>query len=163
MSGLTATQLRALSLASTVPVPATFPELGLISIVESGTGHNGTAKIVNVEHIISPRLKISRSFFMEDVTAVFLPENTNDVDFNRGDWLLESDVRHADGKSGIAYVREDARVLMQVEVGMTAAESAEYYPPLPGDRSVDHYSLGGPSIERGRACYATTRGARACY
>jgi len=163
MSSLTATQLRALSLASTVPVPATFPELGLISIAESGTGHNGTAKIMNVDHVISPRLKIARSFFIEDVSAVFLPENTNDVDFNRGTWLLESEVSNADGKLGIAYVREDARVLMQVEVGMTAAESAEYYPPLPGDRSVDHYSLNGPSIERGRACYASKRDVRACY
>ena len=26
---------------------------------------------------------------------------------------------------------------MQVEVGLTAAESVEYYPPMPGDRSMD--------------------------
>ena len=31
---------------------------------------------------------------------------------------------------------------MQVEVGMTAAESVDYYPPLPDDRTVDHYAMG---------------------
>ena len=160
MSTLTATQLRALSLASTVPVPATFPELGLVTIADSGTGHNGTAKIVNVDHVISPRLKIARSFFLQDVSAIFVPENTNDVDFNRGTWLLGSDVGKADGKMAIAYVREDARVLMQVEVGMTAAESAEYYPPLPGDRSVDHYNLGGTTVH-GKACLSRTSNPRA--
>jgi hypothetical protein len=33
-------------------------------------------------------------------------------------------------EGAIVYVPEAARVLMNVEVGMTAAESAEYYPPL---------------------------------
>ena len=38
-------------------------------------------------------------------------------------------------------MREQAAAFMQVAVGMTAAESVEYYPPLPHDRSVDHYRL----------------------
>lgn len=33
-------------------------------------------------------------------------------------------------REGSVYVPETARVLMVVEVGMTAAESAEYYPPI---------------------------------
>jgi len=35
----------------------------------------------------------------------------------------------------IIYLPETAKVLLRVETGMTAAESVEYYPPTPGDRS----------------------------
>ena len=42
---------------------------------------------------------------------------------------------------GTVFVNENAPVLMQVRVSMTAAESAEYYPPVVRDRSDSHYCL----------------------
>jgi hypothetical protein len=42
---------------------------------------------------------------------------------------------------GIVYVRENASSMLELQAGLTAAESAEYYPPLPDDRSVNHYNM----------------------
>lgn len=41
---------------------------------------------------------------------------------------------------------------MRVEVGMTAAESVEYYPPLPHDRSIDHYQLNAARPDTPHVC-----------
>lgn len=150
---LSARQTRAMSLAGTVAIPQTFPQLGRLSIVpNSSRGRPGETEVgrdlLVVEHEISPKLTISRTFFLDDVAAVFVPSDPAKVDFEDGTWLMAGDMAAgwpADKRSppaatrGIAYVREYAATLMQVEVGMTAAESAEYYPPLPNDRTVDHY------------------------
>lgn len=143
-------QLRAMSLAGTVAVPQTFPQLARLSIVakspkrRSPDGRVGRYLLI-VEHEVSPKLTITRTFFLDQVAAVFIPADPADVDFEDGRWFMADDLAAAarsksSGKAlGIAYVREHAATLMQVEVGMTAAESAEYYPPLPHDRTVDHY------------------------
>jgi hypothetical protein len=139
-----------MSLAGTVAVPQTFPQLARLSIVanspkrRSPEGQAGRYLLL-VEHEISPKLTITRTFFLDQVAAVFIPADPTKVDFEDGKWFVGDDLAAAArGKTsgtalGIAYVRENAATLMQVEVGMTAAESAEYYPPLPHDRTVDHY------------------------
>jgi hypothetical protein len=140
-------QLRSMYLAGTVSIPLTFPELGAISL--HGTAA-GSRAVVRVEHRISPKLLIARSVLLDEVEGVFLPKDPTHVDFADGDWLIATDVGPGleqrtgclgNSVLGILYVREHARVLMQVEVGMTAAESVEYYPPMAGDRSVNHYNL----------------------
>jgi hypothetical protein len=94
---------------------------------------------------------ITRSVLVEEVEVVFLPENPTSPDPTRGKWFVgpAERVRWIDelnrtGHSqvrGIVYVRENARVLMLVELGMTAAESAEYYPPITRERTDAHYDL----------------------
>jgi hypothetical protein len=91
-----------------------------------------------------------------DVAAVFVPDDPDCVDLRKGKWLLGDEISTIgilSGKGasvvGIAYVREQASTLLNVEIGMTAAESAEYYPPLPDDRSVNHYRFENPGSIKG--------------
>jgi hypothetical protein len=156
-------------LAGTVAVPQTFPEVGRLSIEpkppEPRPGEVNVGRdLLVVEHEISPKLVISRTFFLSDVAAVFLPHDARRVNLDDGTWLVGGDVAafwHAvknnspAGRLGIAYVREQAATLMQVEVGMTAAESMEYYPPLPNDRSVDHYRF-NPLADAGQGTLCGT-------
>ena len=53
---------------------------------------------------------------------------------------------------GTVFVRETTPVLMQVEVSMTAAESAEYYPPVVRDRSDVHYAMTAGGIYPTASC-----------
>ncbi len=146
-------QVRSLALSGTISVPATFPELGelflLPGAVDAGTLAPGkSSDLLRVVQRSSVKLSITRNFLLGDVAAVFFPADHDLVQLERGVWLLgmevgdffrSQSVKKGASNRGIAYVQEAARCLMQVEVAMTAAESAEYYPPLPGDRSVDHY------------------------
>lgn len=147
-------------LAGTVAVPQTFPDLGRLSIapkpphLSPDTPHPGRDLLV-VEHEISPKLSITRTFFLDEVAAVFVPDDPAAVRFAEGAWLVDGEIlpgwtelrrNAASGLLGIAYVREQAATLMQVQVGMTAGESVEYYPPLPHDRSIDHYRLGPDGV-----------------
>jgi hypothetical protein len=153
-------QRRAMQLAGTVSVPQKFPQLGRISFLMSLTAAGETAlrlEYLVVDHVINAKLRILRSFRTSDVSAVFLPRNSGDVDFENGEWFLGGEIAEAlpaalgncgGTARGIAYVPEQAATLMQVEVGMTAAESVDYYPPLPDDRSVDHYSMASPGPPR---------------
>ena len=82
---------------------------------------------------------------------MFLPDDCKVVNLENGVWfegkVLEdklSDLLDTGVLNGIIYVREHAQSLLEVEAGMTAAESAEYYPPLPDDRSVNHYNMSLP-------------------
>lgn len=154
--------LRALCLAGTVTIPSPFPQLGRITLatIEHATlaptpGCNvksARPNCLRIEHVQSPRLLIARYVLLEEVEAVFLPADPDAPHLLEGKWYAGTArcakfakrlARRADGDAavGIVYVREQARVLMHVEVGMTAAESAEYYPPMVRDRSDAHYSL----------------------
>lgn len=140
-------------LAGTVAVPQTFPELGRLSLQPRNPDPtpgepNIDRDLLVVEHRLSPKLTITRTFFLDDVAAVFIPGSISQVHLDDGTWLVAKDIgvnwrqlapNSSAGLFGIAYVRESAATLMQVDVGMTAAESVEYYPPLSHDRSVDHY------------------------
>ncbi len=152
--GFTRRQAQSLHLAGTVSVPPTFPELGKLSLERGACGvapHGATAPadVLSVEQEISPRVCITRKFLVSDVSGVFVPRDAGNVSLSDGTWLLAGEINQLEklgsnscgGLLGIAYVPESARTLMQVEVGMTAAESVEYYPPLPDDRSVNHYQF----------------------
>jgi hypothetical protein len=136
-------------LAGTIPFPTIFPELGLLTYSESGIDLPGPARggkkpTLTVEQLLSPRLTIWRTFFVDDVAAVFLPNDEKLVKLVDGEWLLGGEVKtlkKSGPAKGIVYVRESAPTLLYMQVGMTAAESAEYYPPLPDDRSINHYRL----------------------
>ncbi|MHB0957700.1 MAG: hypothetical protein ACYC6N_14785 [Pirellulaceae bacterium] len=146
-------EVRALYLGGTVPVPSPFPETGLITLCKDAVrpGLEIRRSALRVTHTISAKLTITRTFLLDEVSAICITEG---IDPKCGRWLLGpaiekllSHLQESCGKSGealrgIVHVRENAHTLMQVSVGMTAAESVDYYPPLPGDRSRNHYCVG---------------------
>jgi len=147
-------QMQALMLADTVAIPPAFPELGRLSYHRNGAGIPGmpvtdASDILVVEQRMSPKLTISRTFLARGVAAIFIPKNPIVVDLQQGDWLLGREIEKIESLIngsdscvlGIAYVHERANTLLQVQIGMTAAESAEYYPPLPDERSDSHYQF----------------------
>ena len=145
-------EIQTMCLAGTVSVPQSGPPLARLSIVQCDwPAANGTSRpVLQVEHQISPKLRITRNFHLSDVAAVFMPDDSNNINLECGTWLLENEIaphittleRNSEhGPLGVAYVREQAATLMRVDVGMTAAESVDYYPPLPGDCSNDHYRI----------------------
>jgi len=148
-------QLLAKSLAGTVSFPSTLPHLADLSIlpVQPSDQGNEQTRQLRVEHRMSPSLTIIRTVDLSEVAAVFLPRDLRHVDLNDGTWLLAEEIPaqlaiHQNNSSngplrGIVRLPEQATVFMQVEVGMTAAESAEYYPPIACDRAVNHYQLPG--------------------
>jgi len=155
-------QVRAFFLAGTVPIPSPFPAVGVILpelfSAKDGSKSKGFALgAVRVEYWQSPRVMIARTVLLEDIQALFLPEDKGGVDLNRGHWEFHPGIeqwlqplarKNQECKDqekvtfeGIVFVRENAQVYMQVEVGMTAAESAEYYPPIIRERSDEYYDL----------------------
>lgn len=161
-------RLKALHLAGTVSIPSPFPQIGCISLAtlrspgdarRTAQQQRRTAEtFLQIEHVQSPRLMISRVVSLADVQAVFLPESPEQPHFDQGVWHLggvgQRDVvalLRGPGPDkrvlGIVYVKESAQLLMQVEVGMTAAESVEYYPPVMKDRTDSHYDLGSPESQ----------------
>lgn len=139
-------QLRAMYLAGTVSLPPRFPDIAEISF-SSDDSTRGPIFITATERL-SPKVMIKRTFFAQDVMSLFLPNDVSQVDFKSGTWF-EGEVLAAKGYDsldraplrGIIYVRENAQSILEMEAGLTAAESAQYYPPLPEDRSVDHYCM----------------------
>ncbi|EMI19485.1 hypothetical protein RMSM_03575 [Rhodopirellula maiorica SM1] len=152
---------RQLLLAGTVTFPATLPrvaELSLQSIeqlpVAEVGGVDPGSKWLRATERPSPRVTLIRSILVTEVRAVFLPQNPANFDWDQGTWLLESEVlpglqmqlNDAPRVLGVLYVPEFSPTLLEVHTGMTAAESAQYYPPLPCDRSRDHYQAGGTKL-----------------
>jgi hypothetical protein len=154
---LTRRQLRSFHLSGTVALPSPFPEVGRLALrpagLEYGAGGDGTVEAVVIEHEQSHRVTISRTVRLADVAAVLFSRPLPPVLAGDGEWCFGPEVTAALEEraglgdpallEGIAYVRESAPVLMQVEVGMTAAASAEYYPPAVGERTDAHYDLDG--------------------
>jgi hypothetical protein len=119
--------------------------------------------VLKVSNVISARLRMIRLLPLGSVRAVFVPDDCQAVCFERGAWSLSHQVALAATRAlldraakvgveptveadvfprpGIVYLPESSPLLMQVEVSMTAAESVEYYPPLPSDRSRDFRDL----------------------
>lgn len=148
------TQLRAMALSGTISIPPRFPELATISFE---TCDDGTHPMLVVAHQkLSPKLSIKRTFFPIDVKSLFVPTSTTDVDFEKGEWFEGVQLGQKANLmldrtkvEGILFVREQAQSLLEMEAGMTAAESAEFYPPLPEDRSVNHYNMDPPGKTAG--------------
>jgi len=154
MPELSPNQVRQLSLAGTISCPPQFPDVGKITLQlhaipehcePAHCGHD----LIEVVHDVSPRVEISRRFLVESVQAMFLPKDPKAVDLKHGHWYfgqqvkekLEKAMRQNEAVVGIVYTPESASTLMRVDVAMTAAESAQYYPPLSGDRSHNHYAF----------------------
>lgn len=138
---------KSMSLAGTVSIPPRLPRLANISF----EFEENMFLIVATEDL-SPKLQIKRTFFAHDVKAIFYPANDKRVDagLTDGKWVVGDGIRKESGarqnkksKLGIIYVSEHAQSQLEVQAGLTAAESAEYFPPLPDDRSVNHYDMVG--------------------
>lgn len=150
-------KLRAMYLSGTVQFPPKFPELALVTYKSTSNSDTGSSLLqVVAEQRISPKVSITRTFFIEDVSAVFYPHaaavaKREPVDYQNGTWFVGDDVQREaesntdDPMQAIIFVKENAKSLLEVEAGLTAAESAEYYPPLPTDRSQNHYHFRGDS------------------
>ena len=109
-------QLRALSLAGTVGLPAPFPAVGHLYLVleeaedlgdleqdqdqvpvegegsgvpELGIGEETLVKIV---HEVSPKITIVRYVRFTDISAIFVPDDPSKVDYAKGAWYLEKDL-----------------------------------------------------------------------
>ncbi len=148
-------KLRAIYLSGTVQFPPKFPEMAVVTYKTTAATDTGWSLLqVVVEQRISPKVLITRTFFVEDVSAIFYPHaaavaKRELCDFSNGTWFVGEDVNREaerntdDPVQAIVFVRENAKSLLEVEAGLTAAESAEYYPPLPTDRSQNHYRFKG--------------------
>ena len=125
-------------LVGTIAIPNAFPELATIQSHAQARLIGGGA-LDNVLQIIErkPQWTIVRTVSVRDVIAVFTTTETNPGEIRR-DWLNAKNwitgkrsIRDIKGtQTGIAYVSDRARVIMNIEFGMTAADSAEYYPPV---------------------------------
>jgi hypothetical protein len=125
-------------MVGTIAIPSTFPELATIQSHVQARMVGGGA-LDNVLQIIErrPQWTIVRTVSVRDVVAVFTTTETN-PDKTRREWLDAKNwitgkrsIRAIKGpQTGIAYVYERARVIMNIEFGMTAADSIEYYPPV---------------------------------
>ncbi len=155
-------QLRSMNLSGTVSIPPRFPEVAEISF--SFEGAKSDELVVDAVVVVSQKLTIKRSFFVADVSGIFEPNDPKCVDLKDGTWYTGTDVKAKARSSassdpsnrktiqGILYVREHAQSLLEVHAGLTAAESAEYYPPLPDDRTVNHYEMGKDAVALRAGC-----------
>lgn len=152
---------RQLLLSGTVTFPATFPQLGSISLcsepVPCGLGgqNQRMQDMLVVHEFPSARVTIARKLFAEKVRAIFLPQDPNRVNYGCGTWLLDQEIaahlRSVGQVLGIVFVPETESTLLEVRAGLTAGESAQYYPPLPCDRSYNHYA-GHPKQRHMMSC-----------
>ena len=141
-------------LSGTVSIPPRFPDVAEITFSRNDS-RNGLVFITATQRM-SPKVLIKRSFFAADVSSLFIPDDAKQVDLEQGTWfegeLLADKVYDLLDKApvtGIIYVREHAQSILEMEAGLTAAESAQYYPPLPEDRSVDHYCMSTKGVSAG--------------
>ena len=147
---------RRMQLAGTITFPATQPKVAFLTIetldrlpIASAKPPHPVRCLVVTEHL-SPKVTMRRTISLSEVRAVFLPKDPRVVDPNEGTWLLGPEIAQGvelitmnQGRAlGIAYVPEASPTLLHVDAGLTAAESAQYYPPLPGDRSANPYDSG---------------------
>jgi hypothetical protein len=145
---------RHLLLSGTVTFPATFPQLGSISVISEpiplGLDCHEQRDMLVVKEFPSAKVTISRKVFADRVRAVFIPQDPNQVSYACGTWLLGNEIAAylncQERVLGIVFVSETESTLLEVHAGMTAGESAQYYPPLPCDRSFNHY--GGTPKQR---------------
>ena len=144
-------EYRQMLLAGTVTFPATFPQVGRLDLLDEllPVRDGKQQEVLVVSESPSPRVTMTRRVPASSVRAVFLPRDPRHVSYIDGQWLLSGEVAHGlkyrlkecqGVVYGIAFVGESEPSLLSVSAGMTAAESAQYYPPLPGDPSNNHYN-----------------------
>jgi hypothetical protein len=155
-------QFLALQLAGTVALPSPPPATGSVEIAPSS---NASGIHLRIVHRVSLKLTLIRYVSVDHVRAICAhwevgkPAGEAEVVAAKAPvvtcWACKTliefrpllEQRLKSGKSGpfplpwleetVVYVPEQAPVLMQVDVGLTAAESAEYYPPLGADFAHD--------------------------
>jgi hypothetical protein len=159
-------EYRQLQLAGTITFPATFPQVGRLDLrcIELPLKNCERREFIFVSESPSPRVTLTRRVYASGVRAVFLPRDPRHVNYGDGEWLVGPDVicslkqRLSCGKAvyGIIFVPENEPSLLHVSAGMTAAENAQYYPPLPGDTSNNHYNP-WPGKHSGSAGYWSCR------
>ncbi|MGE3819903.1 MAG: hypothetical protein AB7I30_10735 [Isosphaeraceae bacterium] len=154
---LTHEQEIALLLGGTVRFPSPAPAHGTLSIIVGGGDPSAPSDpsdlFLKISHGISPKLTIVRVIRLTDVRAAFgeFPTSkANDTSQARFltaselatlalDFVIchppENDQPVVWARPAALFVSETAPVLMTVEMGLTAVESAEYHPPL-GTRSL---------------------------
>lgn len=129
--------MRALRLAGTVSIPTPFPESGWISYGRNFDSQGSVQTMMNlvrVEHVLSNQVMVARTVRRKDLQAIWLADHEENPFPHRRMWVNQPEVFYNLLKKrklvGSIFVREAAPVLLEVQVGMTAAESAEYYPPI---------------------------------
>lgn len=148
MSTVSDLDLRKMYLSGTISIPPSQPAVAAIT-VESKGPFNKQILLVKATQEVSQRVSVSRTFFSKDVKAIFIPTACGKFDFQNGEWHLgtvevgELIVKHLEtsGFEGVLFVTENAQSLLETKAGLTASENAEYYPPMPQDRSHNNYDL----------------------
>ena len=144
-------EYRQMLLAGTVTFPATFPHVGRLELrSETLSGLSGKSEdLLAVIETPSARVTLCRQVLASSVRAVFLPRDPQHVNYSDGIWLLPGEIvlgirlqlQNTNGLLyGIVFVAECEPSILTMSAGMTAAESVQYYPPLPGDPSHNHYN-----------------------
>jgi hypothetical protein len=146
-------QYRQCMLSGTVTFPPTMPAVAQLELrtldhaPASGPGMLAGDRVLVATQCSSPRVTIKRSILLCDVRAVFLPRDPARIRYDDGLWLLDRDVaaclpvhlQSIQRLLGVVFVPEFSPSLLEVSAGMTACESIQYYPPMPHDRSHNHY------------------------
>ena len=137
-----------LLLAGTVALPSPAPACGTVEVETAEGGDPGKLcdLYLEITHRVSTRLTLVRTVRLADVRLIRAvwpgqKEKTSaEVKTPKGFLPLAETRALAEEEEeatpwltqAVVYVLEWAPVLLRVEVGMTAAESADYYPPIDG-------------------------------
>jgi len=127
--------LRKMYLAGTIAFPPR--QQGQASVtVFSKTENRASIDLVKVEQKISDQVTISRTFFAKDVAAIVETDASQATLWHAGSMGVTTLVKNkldsdAGSFQGTVYVQEKAPSLLETSAGLTAAECAEYYPPVP--------------------------------
>ncbi len=140
--------IQKMHLAGTVSIPPRLPGVAHLTFETSGKAFSQIT-LAKATQDVSAKVTMTRTFFLDDVKAIFVPAKGESCDLKNGEWhagakAVEKKIEGSvdkDGFHGVIFVREDAQSLLETKAGLTAAENAEYYPPLPEDRSVNQYNL----------------------
>jgi hypothetical protein len=114
-----------LALAGSIGLPQPYPEVGSLSLVKND---QGVVTHVVVTSIRPPYRVVRYIVARADVRAVYLaetpPTRLVESPFKIGEQI---DPAIGDGTTGIAFVQENASVLVRHEMAVTAQEIPEHY------------------------------------
>jgi hypothetical protein len=128
--------LRALLLGGTVALPAPFPAVGSLRVatdkeVNKLFGGNARLRLLIIEHALEPSTQVIRLVQLHHVRAVFEPECVDGPQLDHGKWIIPGEGWEGEFPPfGIVFVPEHEPVLTKVVFAGTAADSAEYCPPI---------------------------------
>jgi hypothetical protein len=129
---------RALVLGGTIALPAPFPRVGNLCLANTSKvkkifGDCEGVALLKIVHTIEPSTQIVRTVVLRHVRAIFQPTDPRNPILDEGNWSFfpfsESFLEKMP-TSGIVFVPEHIPVMTKVIFSGTAAESAEYCPPI---------------------------------